>query len=102
LTEYIHKQTAPAADVTEKPSARSYQGVTSIAVLPFFNISNDQEQEYFSDGLTEDIITQLAKIKSLKVISRTSVMQHKKNPKPVKGIGQELGVSVILEGCVQT
>jgi TolB-like protein len=73
----------------------------SIAVLPFFNMSNDQEQEYFSDGLTEDIITQLSKIKALKVISRTSVMQYKKNPKPITEIGRELGVSVILEGSVQ-
>ncbi|MGZ8525816.1 MAG: adenylate/guanylate cyclase domain-containing protein [Chitinophagaceae bacterium] len=74
---------------------------TSIAVLPFFNMSSDQEQEYFSDGLTEDIITQLSKIKALKVVSRTSIMQYKKNPKPVKDIGRELGVSVILEGSVQ-
>lgn len=74
---------------------------TSIAVLPFFNMSNNEEQEYFSDGLTEDIITQLSKIKALKVVSRTSVMQYKKAPKHVKEIGRELGVSVILEGSVQ-
>lgn len=74
---------------------------TSVAVLPFFNMSNDQDQEYFSDGLTEDIITQLSKIKALKVVSRTSVMQYKKNPKPIRDIGRELGVSVILEGSVQ-
>jgi adenylate cyclase len=74
---------------------------TSIAVLPFFNMSDDQDQEYFSDGLTEDIITQLSKIKALKVVSRTSVMQYKKAPKHVKEIGRELGVSVILEGSVQ-
>ncbi|WP_121356725.1 adenylate/guanylate cyclase domain-containing protein [Flavisolibacter nicotianae] len=74
---------------------------TSIAVLPFFNMSNDQDQEYFSDGLTEDIITQLSKIKALKVVSRTSVMQYKKNPKHVKEIGRELDVAVILEGSVQ-
>jgi len=73
----------------------------SIAVLPFTNMSSDPEQEYFSDGLTEDIITQLAKIKSFKVISRTSVMQYKKNPKSLKEVGKELGVSVILEGSVQ-
>jgi TolB-like protein/class 3 adenylate cyclase len=74
---------------------------TSIAVLPFFNMSNDQDQEYFSDGLTEDIITQLSKIKALKVVSRTSVMQYKNAPKHVKEIGRELGVAVILEGSVQ-
>ncbi len=77
------------------------KSLSGIAVLPFFNMSNDQDQEYFSDGLTEDIITQLSKIKALKVVSRTSVMQYKKNPKPIKTIGQELGVAVILEGSVQ-
>jgi adenylate cyclase len=73
----------------------------SIAVLPFENMSSDQEQEYFSDGLTEDIITQLSKIKSLKVVSRTSVMQYKRNPKPMKEIGRELAVASILEGSVR-
>jgi TolB-like protein/class 3 adenylate cyclase len=74
---------------------------TSLAVLPFFNMSNSEDQEYFSDGLTEDIITQLSKIKALKVVSRTSVMQYKKAPKHVKDIGRELDVAVILEGSVQ-
>jgi TolB-like protein/class 3 adenylate cyclase/lipoprotein NlpI len=73
----------------------------SIAVLPFSNISRDKEQEYFSDGLTEDIITQLSKIKAFKVISRTSVMQYKHSPKPIKEIGHELGVALLLEGSVQ-
>jgi TolB-like protein/class 3 adenylate cyclase len=85
--------------VQEKP-LRAKQKI-SIAVLPFFNISNDADQEYFSDGLTEDIITQLSKINALKVVSRTSVMQYKNNHKHVKDIGRELGVSVILEGSVQ-
>jgi TolB-like protein/class 3 adenylate cyclase len=83
-----------------EPVAKSIDE-NSIAVLPFANMSSDQEQEYFSDGLTEDIITQLSKIKSLKVISRTSVMQYKKNQKPIREIGNELGVAVILEGSVQ-
>jgi TolB-like protein/class 3 adenylate cyclase/Tfp pilus assembly protein PilF len=73
----------------------------SIAVLPFTNLSSDPEQEFFSDGLTEDIITQLSKIKSYKVISRTSVMQYKTSPKSVKDIGNELGVALIIEGSVQ-
>jgi TolB-like protein/class 3 adenylate cyclase/lipoprotein NlpI len=73
----------------------------SIAVLPFVNMSSDKEQEYFSYGLTEDIITQLSKIKSFKVISRTSVMQYKKTPKSIREIGKELGVATILEGSVQ-
>ena len=73
----------------------------SIAVLPFVNMSSDPEQEYFSNGLTEDIITQLAKINALKVISRTSVMQYKDFPKPVKEVGREMGVAYVLVGSVQ-
>ena len=84
----------------EKPVVKRI-AENGIAVLPFSNMSSDQEQEYFSDGLTEDIITQLSKIKALKVISRTSVMQYKNNPKPIKEIRDELGVALILEGSVQ-
>ncbi|HEX6891568.1 MAG TPA: tetratricopeptide repeat protein [Chryseolinea sp.] len=73
----------------------------SIAVLPFANMSSDPEQEYFSNGLTEDIITQLAKVNALKVISRTSVMQYKEFPKPVKEVGREMGVTYVLVGSVQ-
>lgn len=73
----------------------------SIAVLPFENISNDSLQQYFSDGITEDIITQLSKIANLKVISRTSVMQYKGNRKNIKEIAEELGVATILEGSVR-
>ncbi|HEY5968053.1 MAG TPA: adenylate/guanylate cyclase domain-containing protein [Chitinophagaceae bacterium] len=73
----------------------------SIAVLPFDNISNDTLQQYFSDGITEDIITQLSKIADLKVISRTSVMEYKNNKKNIKKIAEELGVATILEGSVR-
>jgi len=73
----------------------------SIAVLPFDNISNDTLQQYFSDGITEDIITQLSKISDLKVISRTSVMEYKNNKKNIKKIAEELGVTTILEGSVR-
>ncbi len=73
----------------------------SIAVLPFTDMSQNKDQEFFSDGLTEDIITQLAKINSFKVISRTSVMQYKKSSKSLKEIGKELGAAIILEGSLQ-
>ncbi len=73
----------------------------SIAVLPFENIGNDTLQEYFSDGITEDIITQLSKIADLKVISRTSVMQYKNTSKNIKQIAEELDVAAILEGSVR-
>lgn len=97
LTSYSQPVIAP---VIIKPVSKIVEE-NSIAVLPFSNMSSDMEQEYFSDGLTDDIITQLSKIKALKVISRTSVMQYKKNPKSIKEIGKELGVAVILEGSVQ-
>jgi adenylate cyclase len=73
----------------------------SIAVLPFENISNDSLQDYFSDGITEDIITNLSKIADLKVISRTSVMQYKNNTKNLRQIAEDLGVAAILEGSVR-
>jgi TolB-like protein/class 3 adenylate cyclase len=73
----------------------------SIAVLPFENMSNDTLQQYFSDGITEDIITQLSKIADLKVISRTSVMQYRGIKKNIKEIANELGVTAILEGSVR-
>jgi adenylate cyclase len=73
----------------------------SIAVLPFDNISNDTLQQYFSDGITEDIITQLSKIADLKVISRTSAMQYQGIKKNIKQIAEELGVRAILEGSVR-
>jgi len=73
----------------------------SIAVLPFENMSTDPENEYFSDGITDDIIAQLSKISALKVISRTSSMQYKKTTKKITAIAQELGVGAILEGSVR-
>ncbi len=100
LTEFS-KPIIPSLPIEKPKPAVKRIAENSIAVLPFSNMSSDHEQEYFSDGLTEDIITQLSKIKSLKVISRTSVMQYKKNPKPITEIGNELGVAVILEGSVQ-
>jgi TolB-like protein/Flp pilus assembly protein TadD len=73
----------------------------SIAVLPFINLSSSKEDEYFSDGVTEDILTQLSKIERLKVVSRTSIMQYKNTKKSLREIGKELGVETILEGSVR-
>jgi adenylate cyclase len=73
----------------------------SIAVLPFTNLSRDPDQEYFSDGMTEDIISKLYKISNLHVTSRTSVLMYKNTTKTINQIADELGVMYILEGSVQ-
>jgi eukaryotic-like serine/threonine-protein kinase len=75
--------------------------IHSLAVLPLENLSRDPEQEYFADGMTDQLITDLAKISALKVISRTSVMQYKGARKPLPQIAQELGVDAVVEGSVQ-
>lgn len=75
--------------------------IESLAVLPFENLSGDPEQEYFADGMTEELISSLAKIKALKVISRTSVMRYKGARKPLPEIARELGVDAVVEGTVR-
>jgi eukaryotic-like serine/threonine-protein kinase len=84
--------TAPAA---VQPRARS------VAVLPFLNFSTDPENEFFADGITEDVTAQLSKIRSLKVISRTSVMPFKKREQSLREIGAQLDVATLLEGSVR-
>ncbi|MEP2669196.1 MAG: HD domain-containing protein [Cyclobacteriaceae bacterium] len=74
----------------------------SIAVLPFVSLAQDASQEYFADGMTENILMQLAGIRELKVISRTSVMRYKKTDKLAPEIAAELGVKYILEGSAQS
>ncbi|HSE49218.1 MAG TPA: winged helix-turn-helix domain-containing protein, partial [Terriglobales bacterium] len=74
--------------------------IRSLAVLPLKNLSSDPEQEYFSDGLTDEFITHLATLQGLRVISRTSVMQYKGSTKPLPQIARELNVDAIVEGAV--
>jgi adenylate cyclase len=73
----------------------------SIAVLPFTNMSGDPEQEYFSDGMTETLITDLSKISGLFVIARHSTFFYKGKPVKIEQLGRELGVRYVLEGSVQ-
>lgn len=73
----------------------------SVAVLPFMNLSGDKEQEYFSDGLTEDLITDLSKVSGLFVIARNSAFAYKGKNVKVDEIGRELGVKYVLEGSVR-
>jgi TolB-like protein len=91
---------APAATKTE--AAKPADDGKSVAVLPFANLSPDKDNEFFADGLQDEVITALAKIHDLKVISRTSVLAYR-NPegRNLKKIGDELGVATVLEGSVQ-
>jgi TolB-like protein/class 3 adenylate cyclase len=73
----------------------------SIAVLPFVNMSEDPNQEYFSDGITEDIITDLSKMSGLFIISRSSTFSYKGKPVKIKQVAEELGVRYVLEGSVR-
>ncbi len=77
------------------------QGKPAIAVLPFVNMSDDEEQEYFSDGLTADLITDLSKVSGLFVIARQSVFAYKDQTIEPQQVGRELGVRYILEGSVR-
>jgi adenylate cyclase len=83
---------APAPAVPQRPS---------IAVLPFTNMSGDAEQEYFSDGMTEDLITDLSKISALFVIARNSSFAYKGKTVKVQEIGRDLGVRFVLEGSIR-
>jgi adenylate cyclase len=74
----------------------------AIAVLPFANMSGDPEQDYFSDGITEDLITDLSKVSGLFVVARHSAFTYKARPANVQQIGTELGVAFILEGSVRS
>lgn len=87
--------------VEESPVEAEAQSATSIAVLPFANRSNEADDLYFTDGIHDDLLTQLAKIHDLTVISRTSVMEYRDTQKNMKEIGAELNVGTILEGGVQ-
>ena len=75
--------------------------IRSIAVLPLENLSHDPEQEYFADGITDELITDLAQIGALRVISRTSVMRYRNTTKPMPRIARELNVDGVVEGTVE-
>ena len=83
------------------PDISNTADAKSIAVLPFINLSSDKNDEYFADGMCDEILTNLSKIGDLKVISRTSVLQYKGTKKNLREIAEELSVNNILEGSVQ-
>jgi adenylate cyclase len=93
-------QSSPPSKL-EWPVAPKSPNKATIAVLPFINMSGDPEQEYFSDGITEDIITDLSKISGLHVAARNTVFTYKSKPIKVQQAAQELGVRFVLEGSVR-
>ncbi len=88
-----------ASSPNEKPTSGIPE--KSIAVLPFENLSNDQSNAYFVDGIQDEILTRLAQVSALRVISRTSTMRYASSPQNLPEIGRQLGVANILEGSVQ-
>ena len=97
---------APAQPIAETKSAPSPAPTAnvlnkSIAVLPLANMSEDKDTGFFADGVHEDLLTNLALVSELKVVSRTSVMQYRGTTKTIKQIGEELGVAYVLEGSVR-
>jgi TolB-like protein/Tfp pilus assembly protein PilF len=99
-TGYFRDPTAGRAATTgDSPGELRY--AKSIAVLPFNNVSSDPENEYFSDGITDDILAQLTRIRDLQVTSRTTAMRSRNSAQTIREIGNELKVAAILEGSVQ-
>jgi adenylate cyclase len=99
----VDVQTPPARGVASagQPTPQKDARKPSIAVLPFVNMSGDSEQEFFSDGLTEDIITELSRFRELLVISRNAVFVHKGKPVRAQQIAREFGVDYVVEGSVR-
>ncbi len=98
---YTNPPAAPQEAVGQASLALPLPRETSVAVLPFENMSGDPDKEYISDGLTDDIITSLSKLPRLFVIARSSTKKYKGKPADVKQISRELGVQYIVEGGIQ-
>ncbi|MEO5628239.1 MAG: hypothetical protein ABIQ62_00550 [Thermomonas sp.] len=103
-----YAQVSPEAPGQAAPSssprvetARPVLSATSIAVLPFVNMSNDKDNEFFSDGLSEEILNSLARIDGMQVVGRTSSFQFKGQNQDLRKIGEQLGVATVLEGSVR-
>jgi TolB-like protein/tetratricopeptide (TPR) repeat protein/DNA-binding winged helix-turn-helix (wHTH) protein len=91
----------PSAGIYEMPSPLPFRDKPSIAVLPFTDMSSDHDQEYFSDGITDDLITALSRLPGVFVVARSSTFTYKGKAAKVQDIGRELGVAYVLEGSVR-
>ena len=101
---FFNKTVSRTITSTVSPAATSNVPVPekSVAVLPFDNLSEEKENAYFADGVQDEILTDLARVADLKVISRTSTMQYKTGaPRNLREIGQQLGITHVVEGSVQ-
>jgi TolB-like protein len=100
---FIGRYTARSAASAVRAEATTGSSIPqkSIAVLPFENLSNDKSAAYFADGIQDEILTKLASIADLKVISRTSTARYKSKPEDLRTVSQQLGVATVLEGSVQ-
>jgi TolB-like protein/Tfp pilus assembly protein PilF len=98
---FIGRYTAGSSGTPRHSQAATNLPAKSIAVLPFENLSDDKSAAYFADGIQDEILTKLASIADLKVISRTSTAKYKSKPEDLKTVSQQLGVATVLEGSVQ-
>jgi TolB-like protein len=100
---FLGRYTAPSVSTSRQSAAVADSSIPqkSIAVLPFENLSDDKNAAYFADGIQDEILTKLASIADLKVISRTSTAKYKSKPEDLKTVSQQLGVATVLEGSVQ-
>jgi len=95
----VHRQWSPNQEVTH--AATTVAPRLSIMVLPFVNLSDNREQQYFADGITEDLTTDLSRLSVMSVISRNTAFTYRNRPADTKQIGRELGVRYVLEGSVR-
>ncbi|MGE5261339.1 MAG: tetratricopeptide repeat protein [Actinomycetota bacterium] len=91
----------PVQDVAQEELAKAAGNVPTIAVLPFTNLSGDPKQDYFSDGLTEDILTELSRARDLRVLARNTTFQYKGKAVDVMKLGRELDARYVLEGSIK-
>jgi TolB-like protein len=78
------------------------EGLPMVAVLPFTTVSKEGDNEFFATGIHDDLVTQLAQVQSIRVMSRTSVMEYKDTVRNIREIGQALGADAVLEGGIQS